>query len=85
MIQSLKNPHPAFADVIKTHFKMKSRVIKEQLDRWLREDDGQPLKVDSHVGAVSQAFSGTGVDTMFQKNVEEMKRLLDELVSEPEA
>ncbi|KAG0148440.1 hypothetical protein CROQUDRAFT_654953 [Cronartium quercuum f. sp. fusiforme G11] len=82
MLGSLKKPNPAFADVIKTHFKLKSQVIKAQLDQWLQEDDGQSIKYDSYSGGVIAASVGTGQDTQLKRNVEEMKRLLDELVLE---
>ncbi|EGG03790.1 uncharacterized protein MELLADRAFT_65352 [Melampsora larici-populina 98AG31] len=84
MIGSIKNPNPAFADVIKTHFRLKSQVIKDQLDQWLQEDDGQALRPDNPGGAVGQAKVGNGQDSMLARNVEELKRLLDELAIEPE-
>lgn len=84
MIGSIKNPNPAFADVIKTHFRLKSQVIKDQLDQWLAEDDGQPLRSDNLGGAVGQARVGNGQDPMLARNVEEMKQLLDQLAIEPE-
>lgn len=36
----------AVEDVIRTHFKLKSKVIKVQLDKWLAEDDGRASAFD---------------------------------------
>lgn len=79
MIGTLKNPNEAFADVIRTHFRLKSRAIREQLDSWLADDDGQKLNSDNSGGAIGQAFAGTGSDGQLKRNVAEMKRLLSDL------
>ncbi|KAH9819746.1 hypothetical protein DFH28DRAFT_886164 [Melampsora americana] len=84
MIESIKNPNPAFKNVIKTHFRLKSQAIKDQLDQWLVDDDGQALRTDNPGGAVGAARVGIGQDSMLARNVEEMKRLLDQLAIETE-
>lgn len=76
MIGSLKNPNPAFADIIRTHYRLKAPAIRQQLDRWLAEDDGQALHNDNSGGAVGQARVGQGTDSAVKRNVTEMKRLL---------
>lgn len=79
MIDSLKLPNEAFADIIRNHFRLKSGVIRKQLDQWLADDDGQRLNMDNAGGAVGQSVVGKGQDSQMKKNVTEMKRLLSEL------
>lgn len=47
MLDQLKTPPEGFENIIKTHFKLKSRSLRRQLDQWLDEDDGKPLNTDS--------------------------------------
>ena len=47
ILDQLKTPPEGFEDIIKTHFKLKSRSLRKQLDQWLAEDDGKPLHADS--------------------------------------
>lgn len=47
MLEYLKTPPEGFESIIKTHFKLKARSIRAQLDKWLEEDDGKPLHADS--------------------------------------
>ncbi|MBW0504927.1 hypothetical protein O181_044642 [Austropuccinia psidii MF-1] len=84
ILGSLKNPDPAFKPVIETHFKLKAKVIKDQLDQWLKEDDGQSLQIDNlgGVGAIGAAKVGSGDDQLLRKNVEEIKQRLDKLLIE---
>jgi len=80
MLGNLKNPPEPFADVIRTHFRLKARAISAQLDDWLAKDDGRPIDpagsgAPPHVGATG---SGSGA---FKKDVDELKRCLQELDS----
>ena len=77
MLGNLKAPPDPFADVIRTHFKLKARSITEQLDEWLRADDGKPTLGDGGMSG-SRSEGGSG----FNKDVEEMKKLLKELEKE---
>jgi hypothetical protein len=54
MLDLLKNPPEGFKDIIEIHFRLKSRAIRDQLDTWLKEDDGNGLYKDS-----MQAIHGT--------------------------
>lgn len=47
ILDQLKTPPEGFENIIKTHFKLKSRSLRKQLDQWLAEDDGQQLHADS--------------------------------------
>ena len=40
MLGNLKAPPEPWADVIRTHFRLKAKSITAQLDKWLAEDDG---------------------------------------------
>jgi len=41
MLGNLKNPPEPFADVIRTHFRLKAKSVTAQLDDWLAKDDGK--------------------------------------------
>jgi len=53
MLDYLKNPPQGFEDIIKTHFRLKARYLRKQLDKWLEEDDGKPLYADSMSSATA--------------------------------
>jgi hypothetical protein len=74
MLGNLKSPPEPFGDVIRTHFRLKAKSIIAQLDDWLSSDDGKPTVND---GGLSSARNGDG--TNFQKDVEELKRLLTDV------
>jgi hypothetical protein len=99
MLEYLKNPPSGFEDIIKTHFRLKARYLKKQLDRWLEEDDGKSLYADSMSSATSGAYlAGSSAATAtaavdgskkpghplsaFAKDIEEVKTLLEKLVTE---
>lgn len=91
MLDYIKNAAPeGFENIIDTHFRYKARSIKAQLDRWVQEDDGRPLMVDSmHVvghrtrSEVPADIDSTGAAgdsrSAFAKEVEEVKALLCKL------
>jgi hypothetical protein len=81
MLSNLKNPPEPWADVIRTHFKLKSRSILQQLDKWLAEDDGRTLQSDGGVYAnVDRVGAITGrSNNGFKQDIDEMKSLLKKL------
>jgi len=78
MLGNLKAPPEPFADIIRTHFRLKGRSISSQLDEWLRKDDGKPTTADG--GGYSNIKSdGPGNTNGFAKDVEELKKFLKKL------
>ena len=73
---NLKMPPEPWADVIRTHFRLKARSIMTQLDKWLAEDDGAPTVGD---GAYNQRTNATGSSNGFAEDVAELKALLTRL------
>ncbi|KAF9451700.1 hypothetical protein P691DRAFT_327967 [Macrolepiota fuliginosa MF-IS2] len=80
MLGNLQNPPEPFEDVIRTHYRLKSRSIAAQLDEWLTKDDGASTVGDgaNYGSRGSAGASGNG----FAKDVEDMKALLKELEAE---
>jgi len=76
MLGQLKNPTEPFADVIRTHFRLKRKAITKQLDDWVRMDDGQPTLGDG--GGASISGSG-GSNAQLSKDVDELKKLIQAL------
>ena len=77
MLGNLKAPPEPFADVIRTHFRLKARSICEQLDKWLAEDDGASTVGD---GAFHQKTSpASGSSNGLAEDVTELKALLTKL------
>ena len=76
MLGNLRNPPEPFGDVIRTHFRLKSRSIMTQLDKWLVQDDGRPTIADGAASARGPAGSSSAA---FQADIDEMKRMLQEL------
>ncbi|KAJ7095356.1 hypothetical protein B0H15DRAFT_829186 [Mycena belliarum] len=79
MLGNLQNPPEPFADIIRTHFRLKARSIAAQLDDWLAQDDGRQTLGDGagysggRAEATGQSSNGLASD------VAEMKRLLKDL------
>ena len=46
MLEYLKNPPEGFKEIVATHFRLKARAIKKQLDTWVEEDNGKALFPD---------------------------------------
>lgn len=40
MIDQLKNPPPEFADIIRTHFRLRAPYIRKQVQAWIDEAGG---------------------------------------------
>lgn len=78
MLGNLKNPPEPFADIIRTHFRLKAKAISAQLNRWLTQDDGKSIVGD---GAAGFNGSGKGASSSSEmlKDVEELKRLMKKL------
>ena len=80
MLGNLKNPPEPFADIIRTHFRLKARSIFSQLDDWLSKEDGRVTSPDGGVysgGNLKMDSSGGSND--FLKDVVELKAMLKKL------
>jgi len=75
MLDNLRNPPEPFEDVIRTHFRLKGRSIKAQLNEWLSKDDNLPTQAGGGGSNCKVGASGNG----FAKDVEELRALLTEL------
>ncbi|CAL1700032.1 unnamed protein product [Somion occarium] len=78
MLGNLRNPPEPFADVIRTHFRLKARSIMKQLDEWLQQDDGRPIDAANQGGSY-KAVAGSS-SAGFTKDVDELKGLLQKLI-----
>ena len=80
MLGNLKNPPEPFADIIRTHFRLKARSISSQLDDWLSKDDGKVTFSDggAYLG-VNPKMDNTGSSNGFLKDIVEMKTILKKL------
>ncbi|RPD67361.1 ubiquitin conjugating enzyme family protein [Lentinus tigrinus ALCF2SS1-7] len=76
MLGNLKAPPEPWADVIRTHFRLKAKSITSQLDKWLAEDDGAPTVSD---GAYNGKIPGGGSSNGLAEDVAELKGLLAKL------
>ncbi|KAJ7591087.1 hypothetical protein C8J56DRAFT_934652 [Mycena floridula] len=79
MLGNLRNPPEPFADVIRTHFRLKAKSIATQLDIWLSKDDG---KATCGEGAAYNGGRGTDAGSSsngFKADIEEMKVILKQL------
>lgn len=79
MLGNLKSPPEPFADIIETHFRLKSRSISAQLDEWLKMDDRKPTCSDGGAYAGGSRPEGSGCSNGFAKDIEDMKSLLKKL------
>ncbi|KAJ6485001.1 ubiquitin conjugating enzyme family protein [Mycena vitilis] len=79
MLGNLQNPPEPFADIIRTHFRLKARSIAAQLDQWLATDDGKATVGDGaglsqvRADSIGQSSNGLAAD------VAEVKRVLKDL------
>lgn len=84
MLGNIKNPPEPFGDIIRTHFRLKARSIREQLDRWLAQDDGKPTTGDgggygSPLTKKNDGESAGASLSAFAKDVAELKGILEAL------
>ena len=87
MLENLQEPPPPFADVIRTHFRLKAKEISAQLDRWVSLDDGISINRSNHGGPAgadaTPAASARGAQ--LRKGVDEVKAILARLTANGEA
>lgn len=76
MLGNLKNAPEPWADVIRTHYRLKANSIKAQLDKWLTDDDGVVTVGD---GAFHQKAVASGSSNGLAEDVAELKALLTKL------
>lgn len=81
MLGNLRNPPEPFGDVIRTHFRLKARMLMAQLDDWLALDDGRNLDGDGGMPAQRRRANPAGGSTTFQRDVEELKQALQALAN----
>lgn len=82
MLGNLKNPPEPFADVIRTHFRLKARSILKQLDEWLALDDNKTLMGDGgYVAPNVKGASAGGSSNGFAEDVEELRGILRRLMA----
>ena len=80
MLGNLKNPPEPFADIIRTHFRLKARSLSSQLDDWLSKDDGQVTSFDGGVySGANLKTDSSGSSNGFLKDIVEMKAILKKL------
>ncbi|KAG7096985.1 hypothetical protein E1B28_004380 [Marasmius oreades] len=77
MLGNLKNPPEPFADIVRTHFRLKAKSILAQLDQWLSEDDNKVTMGDG--ASVTGSRTETTSDNGLKKDIDEMKALLRRL------
>ncbi|KAI0832813.1 ubiquitin conjugating enzyme family protein [Trametes gibbosa] len=76
MLGNLRAPPEPWADVIRTHFRLKANSVKAQLDKWLADDDGVGTVGD---GAYHQKAVASGSSNGLAEDVAELKSLLTRL------
>lgn len=82
MLGNLKNPPEPFADVIRTHFRIKARSILTQLDEWVKLDDNKALTADgAYLGQAMKGGAGGSGSNGFTEDVEELRGLLHQLMA----
>lgn len=78
MLGNLKNPPEPFAEIIRTHFRLKARSITAQLDQWLAQDDGKSTTTGEYQGPGHKDSPG-GSSNGFAKDVADMKQAMQQL------
>ena len=76
MLGNLKAPPDPWADVIRTHFRLKAKSIITQLDKWLADDDGHGTMGD---GAFNQKSNASSSSNGLAEDAAELKSLLNKL------
>lgn len=80
MLGNLKAPPEPFADVVRTHFRLKARSIIAQLDKWLSDDDSAATMGDGASQQQPKAVASTSSNG-FAEDVAELKALLTKLLA----
>lgn len=82
MLQNINDPPEPWADIIRTHFRLKAKALTAQLDQWLAEDDGCTLDPQNGGRPTGTAgASGGGVKNGFKADVDGIKELLGKLTA----
>ncbi|KAI1795079.1 ubiquitin conjugating enzyme family protein [Ganoderma leucocontextum] len=76
MLGNLKTPPDPWADVIRTHFRLKAKSVIAQLDKWVADDDSHSTLGD---GAINHKSNASGSSNGFAEDVVELKSLLNKL------
>jgi len=75
MLGNLKTPPEPFADIIRTHFRLKANSLRAQLSKWVEMDDGRGTEGSNHGTTLSQTASAAHKKWLFAV-VEELKEWL---------
>lgn len=78
MLGNLRSPPEPFADIVRTHFRLKARSLRTQLDQWLAEDDGKMTNTGEYQGSNKDCGAGTSSNG-FAKDVADLKLELQKL------
>ncbi|OXC68093.1 hypothetical protein AYX13_03304 [Cryptococcus neoformans] len=78
MANNIKNPPHPFESEIKTHFRLKAKAIRQQIEQWREMDDNKEVEADYWGGAHTSAASALS-NRSFETAAKEVLRLLDEL------
>ncbi|GFZ49786.1 hypothetical protein JCM24511_07189 [Saitozyma sp. JCM 24511] len=83
MGNNIKNPPHPFESEIRTHFRLKAKSIRKQLEAWKKLDDGRDIDSYAHSGFGSSSaaalHTGDKARKAFDKAADEVRRLLDDL------
>jgi len=87
MLGALQDPLLPFADIIRTHFRLKAKSLAAQLERWLQEDDGGTTDRNGagNVGVSNFGPSPGGVRNGMKRNVDDLLALIAKLTLNGEA
>lgn len=77
MLGNLRNPPEPFADIIRTHFRLKAQCLVKQLDQWLAQDDGKAT-MGEYLGPVKESGAGASSNG-FAKDIVDLKIALEGL------
>lgn len=80
MLGNLRNPPEPWEDVIRTHFRLKTRSITKQLNHWLQIDDGRQIAEDgAGIESRSSAAGSGGSSNGMKKDVDALIELMGSL------
>lgn len=87
MANNLENPPFPFETEIKTHFRLKAKAIRAQIERWRADDDGKTTSRDSFSmgGGPSSSSAESGSQSAFNAAADRLLKLLEGLDSVPAA
>ncbi|OCF77874.1 ubiquitin-conjugating enzyme family protein [Kwoniella mangroviensis CBS 8886] len=77
MGNNIKNPPHPFENEIRTHFRLKSKSIRQQIKKWKELDDGKGTSGDSFMSSAS----GGDKNRSFDSASKDLLKLLDQLDS----